>query len=79
MGQEPRSMTAGPEKPELEVTKLEREIGATRERLGVYLSELDRRRPRFARAFKRICLALLGGGALAGVVAIYFKIRSNDN
>ena len=76
MGQEASVVT--PNGTDREVSNLELEIGKTRGRLGVYLSELDRRRHQFARAFKRISLILLGAGAVAGAVAIYFKIRSDE-
>jgi hypothetical protein len=79
MGQEQDRMTEQIEKnPDRAVSELEREIGQTRKRLSVYLNELDRRRHEFARTFKTASMVILGVGAAAGIVALYFRIRSSD-
>jgi hypothetical protein len=81
MGEEPRSVTEkaqneeqSPEEkweqdPEEQVGHLEEEIAETRERLGVYLSELDHRRHRAMKLVKRGGALVLGLTALT-VVAI---------
>ncbi|GEM_PF-6826223 len=66
---EGRYKIADEENSNAEVRSIEREIRYTRARLGSYLSELNRRRHRYAKAFKRI------GGAMLSIVGILISIR----
>jgi hypothetical protein len=83
MGEEPRSMTQEErdektkQNPEEQVEHLEEEIAETRERLGVYLSELDHRRHRAMRLVRRGGALALGLTALT-IAAIVFLKKSKS-
>jgi hypothetical protein len=70
MGEEPRSVEERKKQdlkeqdPDERVEHLEEEIEETRERLGVYLTELDHRRHRIAKLIKR------GGSLVLALVAV---------
>jgi len=76
MGEEPRSITEQIEKdPERAVNELEQDIKKTRDRLGVYLTELDHRRHRIARQIKQGAMIAVGLGAVAGLALLVIRLK----
>ncbi len=59
--------------PNSELRALEHDIRHTREELGAYIHELNRRRHRFVKMFTRIGLAILSLGA--GLISLRFILR----
>ena len=64
---------------EQEVGHLEEEIAETRERLGLYLSELDHRRHRMMKLVRRGGGLVLGVSAVAIAAMMIFRSRSQED
>lgn len=77
MGEEPGRVEASEPSPAVEVARLESEIEASREKLGEYVSELDRRRHAVARANPARLGLILAAGALllAGAILLLRRAR----